>query len=100
MFTGVEAMSDQEFKCLEAQVNVEIQKALPVTVLIYKENDPELKNVCMKCTFIFFLACSIKLYLTIDLQYIKSNNLSENAVSTSSRKADGLGHKLGKRNIY
>lgn len=46
MITGVEAISDQEFKCLEAQVNDEIQKALPVTVLIYKENDPELKKVC------------------------------------------------------
>lgn len=47
MFIGVEAMSDQEFKNLEAQVNVEIQKALPVTVFTYKENDPELKNVCI-----------------------------------------------------
>lgn len=67
MFTGVEAISDQEFKCLEAQVNVEIQKALPVTVLIYKENDPELKKVCNNCTLIFFLVCFIKLYLTNDL---------------------------------
>lgn len=66
LFIGVEAISDQEFKDLEAQVNAEIQKALPVTVLIYKDNDPELENVCITCSLIF-LVPSIKLLFTIAL---------------------------------